>query len=132
MRPYTQQPSHFRALQGGAWRVAAEPEWKRHLEKGLAWGGQIQGWGERPEVVRTPEFGSGDHPIILGAPGHRAPISSRAPYTLYYSGLYTLPPAGEEYLGTGPMSLYSSAWQTAGIRRPTECQFNIRINDKPN
>lgn len=82
---------------GGAWRVVAEPEWKRHLEQGLAWwwwGGQIQGWGERPEVGRTPEFGSGDYPIILGAPRHRAPISSRAPYTLFYNGLYTLPPAG--------------------------------------
>lgn len=32
--------------------------------------GQIQGWGERPEVTRTPEFGSGHDPIILGAPGH--------------------------------------------------------------
>lgn len=96
----------------------AEPDLKRHLGQGFAWGQipLVQVVRERPEPAGLSHY----------------PWASTALGSCLLPGLFTgcvtiictFPPAGPEHLGAGPILSYSSASQTAGIKRLTECQLN--------
>lgn len=107
----TSSPTILELPNCGAWQVMAEPDLKRHLGQGFAWGPiqLVQVVRERPEPAGLSHY----------------PWASTALGSYLLPGLFTgcvtitctFPPAGPEHLGAGPILSYSSASQTAGLKR---------------
>ena len=126
MCAHDQQPNHSRTSQ--MWSLAGHGKARPEETSGA---GLCLGAIQLGQVVRErPEpAGLSHYPWASAAlPSYLLPGLFTGCVTI----ICTFPPAGPEHLGAGPILSYSSASQTAGIKRLIECQLNEWVNDKLN